>query len=55
MLARTPSGNEVVTRVFPMYAEGTDEFVVLEARQWFSISGQIAVGETAFRTCKVWE
>ena len=55
MLERTPSGNEVVTTVFPMYAEGTDEFVVLESRHWLAIGGQTAAGETAFGTCKILE
>jgi hypothetical protein len=52
MLERTNSGNEVVTTVFPMYAEGTDEFIVLESRHWLAIGGQIAAGEIAFGTCK---
>lgn len=55
MLERTPSGNEVVTTVFPMYAEGTDEFVVLESRHSLAIGGQSALGETAFGTCKILE
>jgi hypothetical protein len=55
MLERTPSGNEVVTTVFPLYAEGTDRFVVLESRHSLAISGQIAIGETAFGSCRVWE
>jgi hypothetical protein len=53
MLERTPSGNMVVTTVFPMYAEGTDEFVVLEARH--SITGQIVLGQDSYGTCKTWE
>jgi hypothetical protein len=55
MLERTPSGNEVVTTVFPMYAEGTDELVVLESRHWLAIGGQIAAGETAYGTCRILE
>jgi hypothetical protein len=55
MLERTPSGNEVVTTVFPMYAEGTHEFVVLESRHWLAISGQTVAGETAFGTCEMLE
>jgi len=48
MLERTPSGNEVVTTVFPVYAEGTDEFVVLEARH--SIAGRIVLGQDSYGT-----
>jgi hypothetical protein len=55
MLERTPSGNEVITTVFPMYAEGTDEFVVLESRHSLAISGQTVLGETAFGTCAMLE
>jgi hypothetical protein len=55
MLERTPSGNEIVTTVFPMYAEGTDAFVVLESRHSLAIGGQSALGETAFGTCKILE
>jgi hypothetical protein len=55
MLERTPAGNEVVTTVFPTYAEGTNEFIVLESRHWLAIGGQIAAGETAFGTCKILE
>jgi len=55
MLERTRSGNDVVTTVFPMYAEGTDEFVVLEARHWIAITGTIVVGQDSFGTCKVLE
>jgi hypothetical protein len=53
MLERTPSGNVVVTTVFPMYAEGTDEFVVLEARH--SMAGQIVLGQETFGTCRILE
>jgi hypothetical protein len=53
MLERTPSGNEVVTTVFPMYAEGTDELVILEARH--SMVGQIVLAEDTFGTCKILE
>jgi hypothetical protein len=48
MLERTPSGNEVVTTMLPMYADGTDEFVVLEARHWIAKTGQIVVGQDSF-------
>jgi hypothetical protein len=51
MLERTPSGNVVGTTVFPMYAEGTDEFVALEARH--SMTGQIVLGEETYGTCRV--
>jgi hypothetical protein len=55
MLERTRSGNEVVTTVFPMYAEGTDDFVVLEARHWIAISGTIVVGQDSYGTCRILE
>jgi hypothetical protein len=50
---RTPSGNEIVTTIFPMYAEGTEAFVVLEARH--SMVGQIVLGQDSFGTCIVLE
>jgi hypothetical protein len=53
MLERTPSGNIVATTVFPMYAEGTNDFVVLEARH--SITGAIAIGQDTYGTCKLVE
>jgi hypothetical protein len=53
MLERTPAGNEVVTTVVPMYAEDTNEFVVLESRHAFT--GPIVTGETDYGTCKVWD
>jgi hypothetical protein len=51
MMERTPSGNAVVTTVFPMYAPGTKEFVVLEARH--SMAGEIVLGQDAFGTCRI--
>ena len=51
MLERTPSGNVVVTTVFPMYVAFNDEFVALEARH--SMSGAIALGQDTYGTCKV--
>lgn len=54
LVERTPMGYEVVTTVFPMYAEGShDEFVVLESRH--TLSGFIAVAESSYGTCKVWQ
>jgi hypothetical protein len=53
MLERTPGGNEVITTVVPMYAEDTNEFVVLESRHAFT--GPIVTGETDYGTCKVWD
>lgn len=53
MLERAPSGNVIVTTVFPMYAEGTNELVALEARH--SMTGQIAFAEETYGTCKVWD
>jgi hypothetical protein len=51
LVERTPSGNIVATTVYPMYGEGTDEFVVLEARH--STTGQIVLGQDSFGTCKI--
>jgi len=53
MRERTTSGNEIITTVFPMYAEGTDEFIALEARH--SIVGQIVLGQESFGTCRILE
>ena len=54
LIERTPMGYEVVTTVYPMYAEGSsDEFVVLESRH--SFTGPIAVASTAYGTCKIWQ
>jgi hypothetical protein len=53
MLERTGSGNEFVTTVFPMYAEGTQDFVVLESRHL--LIGDTILGEQSFGTCKIWE
>lgn len=50
LVERTPSGNLVTTTVYPMYAEGTGEFVVLESRQ--STTGAIVLGEQTYGTCK---
>jgi hypothetical protein len=50
---RTPVGNLVVTTVFPQYAPGTNEFVVLESRH--SFVGTTALGESTYGTCKVLE
>ena len=55
MRERTPSGNEIITTVFPVYAEGTEEFVVLESRHSLSISGQTVLGEAAYGTCAILE
>jgi hypothetical protein len=55
MLERSPSGNEIVTTVFPMYAESTDAFVVLETRHWLALSRNILAGETAYGTCRILE
>jgi len=55
LIERTPVGYEVVTTVFPMYAEGTSEFVMVESPHTLGIGGNIAVGSTAYGTCKVWQ
>ena len=53
MRESTLRGNEVVTTVFAMYAQGTKDFVVLESRNW--MTGQIVMGEEAYGTCKIME
>lgn len=54
LVERTPLGYEVVTTVFPMYAEGShDEFVVLESRH--TLTGSIALASTSYGVCKVWQ
>jgi len=53
MLERSPGGQEVVTTVVPMYAEDTNELVVLETRHTFT--GPVVTGETDYGTCKVWD
>jgi hypothetical protein len=53
MVESTPIGNVVVTTVYPMYAEGSKEFVVLETRHTFT--GPIAVAATSYGSCKVWQ
>ncbi len=53
MLERAPSGNVVVTTIFPMYAEGTHDLVALESRH--SMAGQSALGEESYGTCEVLE
>jgi hypothetical protein len=50
MLERAPAGNIIVTTAYPMYAEGTTEFLVLEARH---STGAIVLGGESFGTCKV--
>jgi len=53
LLERAPSGNVITTTVFPMYAEGTAEFVALESRHW--ITGATVVGQQTYGTCQVLE
>jgi len=53
LVERTPLGYEVVTTVYPMYAEGTRDFVVLESRH--TLSGWIAVAATSYGTCRIWQ
>jgi hypothetical protein len=53
LVERTPFGYEVVTTVYPMYAEGSSEFVVLESRHTFT--GPIALASTSYGSCKVWQ
>jgi len=54
LVESTPLGYEVITTVFPMYVEGShDELVVLESRH--SLAGFIALGQTSYGTCKIWE
>jgi hypothetical protein len=51
LVERTLLGYEVVTTVYPMYAEGTRELVVLESRHTFI--GTIALASTSYGTCRV--
>jgi hypothetical protein len=55
MPAKTPTkaGNEFVNTVYPAYAEGTKEFVVLESRH--TMVGQIILGQESFGTCQILE
>ena len=48
----TKAGNEFVTTVYPAYAEGTKDFVVLESRHTI---GQIILGQESFGTCQILE
>jgi hypothetical protein len=53
MLARSPAGSIVITTVFPVYAEGTDQFVVLEADHY--MIGTTVAGIESYGTCRVWD
>ena len=47
----TPAGNLVITTVFPMYVQGTEDFVVVESRH--SMVGTSVLGEQASGSCRV--
>ena len=53
LIERTPVGNMVVTTIFPKYAEGTRDFIVLESRH--SSVGRFVLGEQSSGTCRVLE
>jgi hypothetical protein len=46
----TPAGNLVITTVFPLYVQGTEEFVVVESRH--SVIGTSVLGEQSSGGCK---
>ena len=46
----TPAGNLVITTVFPMYVQGTEDFVVVESRH--SMVGTSVLGEQASGSCR---
>jgi hypothetical protein len=47
----TDLGNLVVSTVFPLYVEGTEDFVILESRH--TIAGTIVLGEQSSGGCKL--
>ena len=51
LFERTDFGNVVETTVFPTYAEGTQDFVVIESRH--SRLGSFVLGEQSSGTCSV--
>jgi len=46
----TPAGNLVVTTVFPMYVQGTEDFVIVESRH--SMIGTSVLGEQSSGGCR---
>jgi len=46
----TPAGNLLITTVFPMYIQGTEDFVVVESRH--SMVGTSVLGEQSSGGCK---
>lgn len=46
----TPAGNLVITTVFPIYAQGTEDFVVVESRH--SMVGTSVLGEQSSGGCQ---
>jgi hypothetical protein len=52
-IEKTPIGNLIITTVFPKYAEGTHDFIVLESRH--SSVGRFVLGEQSSGTCHVLE
>ena len=45
----TPAGNLVITTVFPMYVQGTEDFILVESRH--SMIGTSVLGEQASGGC----
>jgi hypothetical protein len=53
LIETTPAGNVIVTTIFPKYAEGTHDFIVLESRH--SSIGRFVLGEESSGSCRVLE
>jgi hypothetical protein len=51
LVEKAPFGNVIVTTVFPSYAAGTQDFIVIESRHW--TAGVYASGEQSNGTCTV--
>ena len=52
MLAGRRPLSVLIVTVFPVYAEGTDQFVVLESDHWLSPAGNV-LGTESYGTCVV--
>jgi hypothetical protein len=46
----TPAGNLIVTTVFPMYVQGTEDFIIVESRH--SMIGTSVLGEQSSGGCR---
>jgi hypothetical protein len=53
LVERSPSGNVIATTIYPMYAEGTHDFIALEARH--TRAGMTIIGQEIYGTCKIVE